>query len=578
MFTSFLNYFRSDDDKDPAFIRLTRNIVVFVIFVNIALLPLVTGIVGGEDARNPVAFIALTITLVLELISLYFANRNKLTMTKLVVPFGLILAVLVIASERNGLKNTALLGLPIILVISAILLGKRSIFITTPIAILCVLFVAYMDLSGRIEVTRAGVDDAIIIPVLLLGAAFIINLLILRLNENIERARASEEVQRRENAQLNELQASLEQRVSERTVELEQANQINERRARQFQAVAEVTKIISSIQNLESLLPRITEVISEQFNIYHSGIFLLDSNKQFAVLRAANSFGGRKMLERGHKLEIGQMGIVGFVTATGQPRIALDVGADAVFFNNPDLPNTRSEMALPLRYAGEIIGALDVQSTEPNAFSQDDVDVLFTLADQVAVAINNARTIEEAQNALEEAQIAIRKSTLEAWQVLRPKNLRIGMELKESAVKTLEKPLQGEHIQEALSKGKTVFTNGNEKERKLAIPIRLRGEVVGIVNINVQNQRELSQDDIEIAESISERLSLAIENATLLQAAQYRADLERVTTDITSRIGASTRFETILQTAAQELSKALGGSDVLVQIEPVALELSAGNE
>lgn len=578
MLTSFLNYFRSDDDQDPAFIRLTRNIVVFVIFVNIALLPLVTGIVGGEDARNPVAFIALTITLVLELISLFLANRGKLTMTKLVVPLGLILAVAVIASERNGLKNTALLGLPIILVISAILLGKRSIFITTPIAILCVLFVAYMDLSGRIDVTPAGVDDAIIIPVLLLGAAFIINLLILRLNENIERARASEEIQRRENEQLNELQSSLEQRVSERTVELQQANQINERRARQFQAVAEVTKIISSIQNLETLLPRITEVISEQFTIYHTGIFLLDNNKQFAVLRAANSFGGRKMLERGHKLEIGQTGIVGFVTATGQPRIALDVGADAVFFNNPDLPNTRSEMALPLRYAGEIIGALDVQSTEPNAFNQDDVDVLFTLADQVAVAINNARTIEEAQNALEEAQIAIRKSTLEAWQVLRPKNLRVGMELKESAVKMLEKPLQGEHIQEALSKGKTVFTNGNEKESKLAIPIRLRGEVVGIVNINVSNQRELSQDDIEIAESISERLSLAIENATLLQAAQYRADLERVTTDITSRIGASTRFETILQTAAQELSKALGGSDVLVQIEPVALELSAGNE
>ncbi|HCK67489.1 MAG TPA: hypothetical protein DHW49_14600 [Anaerolineae bacterium] len=578
MLTSFLNYFRSEDDNDPAFIRLTRNIVVFVIFVNIALLPLVTGIVGGEDARNPVAFTALTITLVLELISLFLANRGKLIMTKLVVPLGLILAVAVIASERNGLKNTALLGLPIILVISAILLGKRSIFITTPIAILCVVFVGYMDLNGRIEVTRAGLDDVIIIPVLLLGAAFIINLLILRLNENIERARASEEIQRRENEQLNELQASLEQRVNERTVELQQANQINERRARQFQAVAEVTRIISSIQNLEKLLPRITEVISEQFNIYHTGIFLLDSNKQFAMLRAANSFGGRKMLERGHKLEIGQTGIVGFVTATGQPRIALDVGADAVFFNNPDLPNTRSEMALPLRYAGEIIGALDVQSTEPNAFSQDDVDVLFTLADQVAVAINNARTIEEAQNALEEAQIAIRKSTLEAWQVLRPKNLRVGMELKESAVKTLEKPLQGEHIQEALSKGKTVFTNGNEKESKLAIPIRLRGEVVGIVIINVRNQRELSQDDIEIAESISERLSLAIENATLLQAAQYRADLERVTTDITSRIGASTRFETILQTAAQELSKALGGSDVLVQIEPVALELSAGNE
>jgi GAF domain-containing protein len=482
----------------------------------------------------------------------------------------------VIASERNGLKNTAIVGLPIILVISAILLGKRSMLITTPSAIPCVLFIAYMDLSGKTEYTPAGLDDAIIIPVLLIGAALIINLLILRLNENIERARASEEVQRRENAQLNELQASLEQRVNERTAELQRANQINQRRARQFQAVAEVTRIISSIQNLETLLPRITEVISEKFNIYHTGIFLLDNKKEYAVLCAANSPGGKKMLERRHKLQIGQTGIVGFVAATGQPRIALDVGADAVFLNNPDLPNTRSEIALPLRYAGQIIGALDVQSVEPNAFNQDDVDVLTTLADQVALAINNVQTIEEAQKALAEAQTTIRKSTLEAWQALRPRNLKIGMQLREEEVKRLETPLQGEHIQEALEKGK-VSVRSTERQTNLAIPIRIREKVIGVVNMSVQRQKELNHDEIEIAEAITERLSLAIENAALFQAAQHRADLERITSNIASRISTSTRFETILQTAAQELSKALGGSDVLVQIEPAAFELSTGN-
>jgi GAF domain-containing protein len=342
--------------------------------------------------------------------------------------------------------------------------------------------------------------------------------------------------------------------------------------------VAEVTRIVSSIQNLETLLPKITEVISEQFNIYHTGIFLRDAKREFAVLRAANSDGGKKMLELGHKLQIGQTGIVGFVTATGQPRIALDVGVDATFFNNPHLPNTRSEMALPLRYAGEVIGALDVQSTESNAFNQDDIEVLVTLADQVAVAINNATTIEEAQKSLVEAQSAIRKSTLDAWQVLKPKSLKFGLSLSDSTMQPLENPLEANHVQEALSKGETVLSSEKDAQTSLAIPIRLRGQVVGVVNIGLRNQTTFSEDDVDIAESIAERLSLAIENATLLQAAQYRADFERVTTDITSRISSSTRFETILQTAAQELSKALGGSDVLVQIEPVALELSVGNE
>jgi GAF domain-containing protein len=501
----------------------------------------------------------------LELISLVYALRGKIVLAKVLVPFALILAVTIVSAASNGLKNTSLIALPLIIAIGAILLGRRAIIIFTSISLISIIFIAYLDLSGGIpEFNRGGI----------LATASVINTLITRLYENIYRAQASEEIQKRENAELNELRASLEERVSQRTAQLQLANKINERRARQFQAVAEVTKIISSIQSLESLLPKITNVISEQFNIYHTGIFLLEKNREYAVLRAANSEGGKKMIDVGHKLPVGQTGIVGFVTATGQPRIALDVGADATFFNNPYLPSTRSEMALPLRYSGEVIGALDVQSTESNAFNQDDVDVLFTLADQVAVAINNASTIEEAQKALTEAQSAIRKSTLDAWQVMKPKSLQYGLSLTESSLKLLDKPLEDSYSNEAMSKGKTVI----DSKKHLAIPIRLRGQVVGVVNLNTKDQFELTEDNVDIAESIAERLSLALENATLLQAAQNRADFERVTADITSRIGSSTRFETILKTAAQELSRALGGSDVLVQIEPVALELSAGNE
>lgn len=574
MLNRFVNFFRDEEDQDPSFIRLTRNILLFVIFTNIMLMPLVTGLLG-EEARNPTAFVVLCFTLALEIVSLVYVLRNNVLLAKVLVPLALILAVTIVSLTTNGLKNTSLVALPLIIAIGAILLGRRAIIIFTTIALISTAYIGYADLSGRIAVfNRGGLDDAFIIALLILATASVINTLITRLYENINRAKASEEVQKRENAELNELRASLEERVSQRTAQLQLANQINERRARQFQAVAEVTKIISSIQSLESLLPKIAQVISEQFNIYHTGIFLLDKNREYAVLRAANSDGGKKMIELGHKLPIGLTGIVGFVTATGQPRIALDVGADATFFNNPHLPNTRSEMALPLRYSGEVIGALDVQSTESNAFNQDDVDVLVTLADQVAVAINNASTIEEAQKALVEAQSAIRKSTLDAWQVMKPKSLQYGLSLTENSLKLLDSPLEDNYAQEALLKGKTVV----DSKTHLAIPIRLRGEVVGVVNLNTKNQFELNDDSVDIAESIAERLSLALENATLLQATQNRADFERVTADITSRIGASTRFETILQTAAQELSRALGGSDVLVQIEPVALELSAGNE
>ncbi len=572
MFSQILNYFRDEGDNDPSFIRLTRNIVIFVLLVNIALLPLVTGITG-EGSRNPPAFITLSITLVLEAISLFLAVRGRVQMAKVIVPFALIAAVTIISLNTNGLKNTGMVGMPVILVISAILLGRRSIYITTPIALIAVAYVAVINLSGSIPEVSAGMDDAIIIPVLLLGCAGIVQLLIGRLNESIQRARVSEKIQKEENDELNELRSQLEERVSQRTAELDFANRNNERRARQFEAIAQVVRIVSSIQDLELLIPRIAQVISEQFGFYHTGIFLLDDEREYAVLRAANSDGGKKMLERGHKLQVGQTGIVGFVTATGQPRIALDVGADAVFFDNPDLPTTRSEIALPLRYAGQIIGALDVQSAEPNAFGQNDVETLTTLADQISIAINNTSILNEARKAFIESQSRYGDTVLESWKVMQPETLQMGYQMVNSSIQPLEKPLEGSHIQEAIEQERSVLSNTGNETSTLAIPIRLRGRIIGIMNLQSKNNYTLTQDDADIAEAVSERLSLAIETATLLRTTQHRADIERVTADISSKISSSTHFDAILQITAQELSKALGGSDVLVQIEPISMEL-----
>lgn len=571
MFSKIAGFFRSEEDTDPSYIQLTRNILLFVIGANALLLPLVTGI-AGEGSQNLPAFLILSVTLLLEFISLVNLRRGKIGMAKVIVPIALIISISTIAMTTNGLRDISIIALPIILTISAILLGKRSRFLAAPLAIVAVVWIAIVDIQTRRISTPIGIDDAIIAPVLLIASTGITQLLLTRLNESTEKARQSEAVQRRENVELNELRASLEERVKQRTAEIEHANEVNERRARQFRAVTQVMNAVSSIQSLDTLLPQITQVISEQFQVYHSGIFLLDDQREFAILRAANSEGGQRMLARNHKLEVGQSGIVGFVVASGQPRIALDVGTDAVYFDNPDLYETRSEIALPLQYAGQIIGALDVQSTEANAFTRDDVEVLTTLANQVAVAINNALAIEEAQRTLSEAQDAIRETTSEAWQVLRPKSLALGFSYADSTIKPLEKPMEGIHIQKALQEGKRVIAVEND-HAQLAVPIRLRGQIVGVMNLSPRGDHKLTNDDADIAEAVAERLSLAIETATLLQSTQHQADIERVTATITSQIGSSTRFETILKTAAQELSRALGGSDVLVQIEPAALKM-----
>jgi putative methionine-R-sulfoxide reductase with GAF domain len=194
------------------------------------------------------------------------------------------------------------------------------------------------------------------------------------------------------NRVLGELTATLEQRVNERTEEIETANQQIIHRAAQLKAVTELSESIAQFQDLNEVFPATTRLISERFGFYHVGIFLVDQAHEFAILQAANSEGGKRMLERNHRLRLG-VGVVGFSAQTGQPRIALDVGADAVFFNNPDLPDTRSEVALPMKVRTETIGVLDVQSLEAGAFSSEDIQVYRALAKQFSIAFELANLL-----------------------------------------------------------------------------------------------------------------------------------------------------------------------------------------
>jgi GAF domain-containing protein len=382
----------------------------------------------------------------------------------------------------------------------------------------------------------------------------------------INRAKESEKKLLLSNEDLYKLNLSLEDRIADSTAELVTTNRRNERRARQFEAIAQVARVIATIQELNALLPRITQVISQQFGFYHVGIFMWDENHEFAVLVAANSEGGQRMLKRGHKLGIGQTGIVGFVSAAGTSRIALDVGSDAVFFDNPDLPLTRSELALPLHVANEIIGVLDVQSTEQNVFQEEDTDVLSTLADQVAIAIQNGRSYEITQGLLKEAQKTSGAYLRDSWRALQSREEHLGYIISDNTLKALNKPITSIQINKAISSREIVSESG--KTPTLAIPIRLRDQVIGVIDIHISEEHDWDTDEVDIAQAVAERLSLALETSLLLQTTQRRAQIERATSEISSKISASTQFDSILRTAAEELSRALGGSEVLVQIQP----------
>lgn len=364
-------------------------------------------------------------------------------------------------------------------------------------------------------------------------------------------------------AKLKQNLEGLEGRVEERTVELAHATQETKRRANQLRSIAEITRAITTIQNIDELLPEVARQISEALKFYHVGIFLIDSTGQYAVLQAANSEGGKKMLERGHRLKVGQTGIVGFVTGVGQPRIALNVGDDAIFFNNPDLPDTRSEMALPLRIAENIIGALDVQSAESSAFDNEDIGILSLLADQISIAIQNARLFQETRGALAEAQMFYRQSAAASWRdVVRQGTT--GYRYVNGNVEAIKA------VEDSVAKSTTGHLgkkNGSGPEL-LTIPINVRGKSLGVLSIRHPGRgRSWSEPEIRVYQAIVDRISFALENARLYQDAQRRASKERVIGEIATKVSGSVNMDNILQTAVEELGRVLPGSEVVIQFE-----------
>jgi GAF domain-containing protein/HAMP domain-containing protein len=365
-------------------------------------------------------------------------------------------------------------------------------------------------------------------------------------------------------SRLRELLTGLEQRVEDRTAELVIANERNERRAKRFEAIAQVARTISSTRDLDSLLVQITTVISREFDFYHVGIFLLDSAGEYAVLSAANSDGGQRMLQRGHRLGVGETGMVGYVTSTGRPRVALDTGADVVFFNNPDLPETRSEIALPLRIGDQIIGALDVQSTEPNAFNQEDINILSTLADQVSIAIQNARQYEETRKALAESESLSRQFIQASWsQFTRTQNLE-GIH-HTGAKSTLLYRKNGRDEEEGASERNQLKVKG--RGALLSLPIRLRGEVIGSVDVRSPENRQWDQDELDIVTAIIERSAIAMENARLLTESQKLAAKERTIGEISTKISAQSDVDELLKITAQELGRTLPGMEIVIQLK-----------
>jgi putative methionine-R-sulfoxide reductase with GAF domain/HAMP domain-containing protein len=323
---------------------------------------------------------------------------------------------------------------------------------------------------------------------------------------------------------LAELQKDLERQVEERTSHLK--------------AINEVGRVAASILNPDELIAKVVNLITDEFGYYYSALFLIDSASRFAELIDATGEAGKVLRQSKHRLEINEKSMVGRAIVTKQAQVAQDVGEKSIRFNNPLLPYTRSEIALPLFIGEQILGVLDVQSTQEAAFGEQDINTLQNMANQVAVALENARLFQEAQRSIQELKEIQKNYLRESWNI--------------------SKIPEGEII---LAIGDKPEENSGNVTR---YPIALREEVIGEISITRKNK--LNAEESSWVQAIITQAALALENARLLEESQNLAMRERYVTEITNKIWSANTIEGILQTSLRELGQVLDASEAIIEL------------
>ncbi|MBA4375462.1 MAG: hypothetical protein C0401_04715 [Anaerolinea sp.] len=337
----------------------------------------------------------------------------------------------------------------------------------------------------------------------------------------------------------------LEEKLSLQKVDLE-------KRLYQLRTAAEISQTVSSTLDPQFLIQQVAEFLRNRFSLYYVGIFLIDESREYAVLRYGTGEAGRQMLASKHRLAVGGYSMIGWATQTRKSRIALDTGVEAVRFDNPLLPQTRSELALPIISGIDILGAMSIQSENSNAFDENDIMVLQGIADSLAVALENANSFQKTQKAIEDIRVLNRAYVQQAWW----DTLDLNKELKFD----FENPL---------------VTRQEGASKSIQVPLILRDEVIGSINLEIEGS-DIPQDQYEFLQTVSAQTSIALENARLLEETQLAAIQEQKLNELTSQFSRALTIEDILKTAVLEFGKLHSVSEATITLLPPEEYISPG--
>ncbi len=468
------------------------------------------------------------------------------------IPTTVVFIIVVASLFQVGIGHVSTIGMAMVVAAAGILIGTWTASFFVLLSILAYILAGWAQNAGL--VSSATLPQATVLAdVFVLGFGLAVLVVLIWLS-NREMARALS-MERGISDQLQVQSRELEELVSQRT-------RVLERRALQLQTTTDIAKLTTELPEPEMLMSQAIELIRARFGFYHASIFIMDETGNWADLVASTGEAGRKMIARHHRLALGSASIIGWVSANRLPRVALDVEQDPFHFKNPLLPETQSELAVPMLVGQRLLGALDVQSTEPHAFAEDDVRTLEAIASEVAIAIDSARTQRAMQEQLDRIERSDRIETQAAWgRIARSRSVPIIHLNPKGEIG----PLTDEVfpvIEDAIIQDSTVVSpNG----RDIAIPIQVRGETIATLAARRSKPSEpWNDEEIALMEAVASQSAQALEGARQRSEERRRVTELEVINRISQAVSQMLPQDSLFRIVRRQLIQAIGETDLKI--------------
>lgn len=339
--------------------------------------------------------------------------------------------------------------------------------------------------------------------------------------------------------QIESYRTQLEQEISGRT--------------RDMSAAAEIGRAITSIRKEEELLEEVVRLVTANFQYYLAQIYLMDETQQNVLLKEtsdpSNASASFPKIGVGDSSLVGQVAETGIVSTINDSRLERQYDAS-------NLPTkTRSQVALPLRTGEKILGVLDLHSTSPQILTQADIPIFQTIADQLAIALENVALFSRAQQNLEDIELLNRQLTGQTWsKFLSSQAKPIGYQTRDDA--------QVEPVPNTSS-----LSQRPDVEEAVRIPLKVRGETIGVLDVTPKEGTAPDKETQEVLEAVAERVALALESTRLSEQSQRQAAQEQLLSQLSAELQAATDMNAILKIAAEQASQSLGTSTGFVHLK-----------